>query len=455
MTVLLPYRTLSLKTSVIITLTLFIIISVFNDQQIYSSTKTQPITYFQGDWQYTGHPEYKFVIYSAYSYDNNEVVIIGGPRPNLQKKGLEIKCQFLSANVSYSISGATVTTRAKVESLKGWPSKIAGSFIRCPLPNPEDVHSKPEFLSILLGNQSESPARLPIQYRDLNEHDKQYKFSACVLPLYGYNQVFHLIEWLEYYRMMGVEHFTFYNLTIGPAASCVMNNLEKWTNGEVSVKINPWHRYPQKRAKDIHFGKGLTPGINDCFYSHKGVSKYLVFVDMDEFLVPEIEGLDNFEKMINYLDENYDSGNNTFGEYRFRCAFYEKSRPQDNKLLDRCSEFRGNFQMFHICQQLWMMKFDKREEFRTYRSRSKFIAMPDGIRNAGNHYAYEFEKGYTRLLVPEQVGFMRHYRYFDKGNRTTEQRISNKVGMELVGRVGESLKYFKNVCNFSDSEIFT
>ncbi len=49
----------------------------------------------------------------------------------------------------------------------------------------------------------------------------------------------------------------------------------------------------------------------------------MVFVDMNEFIIPAIEGLDNFERMMNYLDENFKrEGNKTVGEYRFRCAFF-------------------------------------------------------------------------------------------------------------------------------------
>ncbi len=58
-------------------------------------------------------------------------------------------------------------------------------------------------------------------------------------------------------------------------------------------------------------------------------------------------------------------------------------------------------------------------------------------------------------MVPEQVGFMRHYRYFKKEKNATVQRISDKIGMELVGRVAKGLEYFKNVCGFSESQLFT
>ncbi len=54
---------------------------------------------------------------------------------------------------------------------------------------------------------------------------------------------------LVYVEMLSpVENFTFYNLTIGPASSWVMNNFEEYTNDEISVKINPWHKYPQKKG---------------------------------------------------------------------------------------------------------------------------------------------------------------------------------------------------------------
>ncbi len=294
-------------------------------------------------------------------------------------------------------------------------------YLFCPLPKfaSENAEFKYEFVSILLGNQTSSPVRLPIIYRDIKRPSREFQISACILPLYWYNEVFHFIEWLDFYKMMGVEHFTFYNISIGPATSCVMNHIGEWSNGEISVKVNPWHKYPLKKDNEIKDQVGLAQAVNECTFTHKGVSKYMVFVDVDEFITPEITHLKNYHQLLDYLIEMENGSNTTIAEFRFRSAFYLKSRDPDASLLDECTPFRKSFQEFHVCQQLLTMKYDKREDFRTWSSRSKYIVVPEGAWYAGNHYINEFESGYGLMKVPENVAFMRHYRYFYKQDNTT------------------------------------
>ncbi len=167
---------------------------------------------------------------------------------------------------------------------------------------------------------------------------------------------------------MGVEHFTFYNISIGPATSCAMNHIGDWSNGEISVKVNSWHKYPQKKDNDIRHQVGMPQAINECIHTHKGVSKYMVFVDIDEFIVPESNTIKNYNQLIEYLLHQQNGKKEKIAAFRFRNAFYLKSRDSDATLLERCSQFRNNPQQFQVCQQLFTMKFDKRDEFRKWGS---------------------------------------------------------------------------------------
>jgi hypothetical protein len=51
-----------------------------------------------------------------------------------------------------------------------------------------------------------------------------HNFSLCVQPLFDYNKGWEFIQWMEFHKLMGVSHFTFYNISIGPQVSCVMNS---------------------------------------------------------------------------------------------------------------------------------------------------------------------------------------------------------------------------------------
>ena len=49
-------------------------------------------------------------------------------------------------------------------------------------------------------------------------------FAVCVQPFHEYDNVNQIIEFIELNRILGVEHFTFYNYTISPQVSCILEN---------------------------------------------------------------------------------------------------------------------------------------------------------------------------------------------------------------------------------------
>lgn len=88
-------------------------------------------------------------------------------------------------------------------------------------------------------------------------------------------QALHLLEFIELNTLLGVSHFTFYNHTIGPRASCVlkhyMNGDLNVTNGgnssrigRASVSMLPWD-LRMRSQKDIRT-EGLFAALNDCLY---------------------------------------------------------------------------------------------------------------------------------------------------------------------------------------------
>lgn len=91
-----------------------------------------------------------------------------------------------------------------------------------------------------------------------------------------------MLEFLELNTILGVSHFTFYNHTLGPRASCV---LKHYTNGDFSpgessngqseyrrpianqratVNVMPWD-LRMRSQKDIRT-EGLFAALNDCVY---------------------------------------------------------------------------------------------------------------------------------------------------------------------------------------------
>ncbi|XP_067620663.1 uncharacterized protein [Eurosta solidaginis] len=64
------------------------------------------------------------------------------------------------------------------------------------------------------------------------------KIAVCVKPFhFNYDQALYLMEFIEFYALMGVAHFTFYNHTLGPHATCV---LQHYIDGDVPNMSSAW-----------------------------------------------------------------------------------------------------------------------------------------------------------------------------------------------------------------------
>lgn len=114
-------------------------------------------------------------------------------------------------------------------------------------------------------------------------------FCAVVLHAYEYNLVVSSVfkdeapyfkEWIEYHKMMGVEHFRLYN---NDSSDDYLSVLEPYIKkGEVTVidwpsseeMLDDWVSYTQ------------WPACQDAIEEFKGRSKWLAFIDIDEFMMP-------------------------------------------------------------------------------------------------------------------------------------------------------------------------
>lgn len=106
-------------------------------------------------------------------------------------------------------------------------------------------------------------------------------------------QALYLLEFLELNGLLGVTHFTLYNHTIGPKASCVLNHYingkipqhfqinsnphsikneigdssvktENITRPKITVNLLPWN-LRMRSQKEIRT-EGLFASLNDCLY---------------------------------------------------------------------------------------------------------------------------------------------------------------------------------------------
>lgn len=140
------------------------------------------------------------------------------------------------------------------------------------------------------------------------------------------------MEYLEFYALLGVSHFTFYNHTLGPHASCVLQSYQQGlVPGNLTahdlqpllpaeqarnatprvltsanyqrptVSILPWN-LRMRSQKEIRT-EGLFAALNDCLYRTMFRYKYLALVDLDEFIVPRYS--DTLNELIGWVYQEF------------------------------------------------------------------------------------------------------------------------------------------------------
>lgn len=113
---------------------------------------------------------------------------------------------------------------------------------------------------------------------------RRYRVSVCAIFK---NEADYLREWIEYHKLVGVEHFYLYN---NFSEDGFMQVLRPYVdNGDVSLIDWP---YPQ----------GQIAAYRDCVRKFKTESRWIGFIDLDEFVVPVDD--DNLYDFLKKFEKN-------------------------------------------------------------------------------------------------------------------------------------------------------
>jgi hypothetical protein len=119
--------------------------------------------------------------------------------------------------------------------------------------------------------------------KNLDAAQKKYDLSICAIFK---NEAKYLREWIEYHRLIGVDHFYLYNTG---STDPYRQRLKEYVRRGI-VTLVEWPDmtgYPEDAMWAL--GIQLPAYENAIHYLAKDQTKWLVFVDIDEFLLP-IEG---------------------------------------------------------------------------------------------------------------------------------------------------------------------
>ncbi|KAH8328982.1 hypothetical protein KR074_001125 [Drosophila pseudoananassae] len=461
-----------------------------------------------GAWQVVNGTRFKFFVYSAY-FDRREgarlVRVVGATKTRGPER---VWCRFWygpapsnatetgsSARAKYS--SATVMARVKIIR-ENWNLKYSACFILCPVRTPP--LAVPQYVSVVsrlrappgnlltLRNTDQDPdfaprnasnPKVPTSARSIPSGENiPDRIAVCVKPFhFNYDQALYLMEYLEFYALLGVSHFTFYNHTLGPHASCVLESYQKGlVPGSLTafdlepllpaeaainatprilqsahyqrptVSILPWN-LRMRSQKEIRT-EGLFAALNDCLYRTMYRYKYLALVDLDEFIVPRYT--DTLNDLIGSLNQRFRNRNT--GAYSFQNAFYYLQFADDP--LASSGIQGGSDQLASVRASLvTQRKTRRRYKLHPQKQRSKYICKPEAVVEAGNHFVWEFAPGKGSLNVPPKEAILQHYRVCEFGGNdcikapSIVDRTTTKYVNRLVQRVDAVYRHLRQRCD--------
>ena len=122
---------------------------------------------------------------------------------------------------------------------------------------------------------------LSVQYSPEERTESANKaFGLCVKPLYGgYNRALWMVEFINFYQLLGVTHITFYNHSIGPDVDQVLRHLMRPDIKEgrgLTVRVLPWS-LPVESQMKIRTEAQFS-ALNDCNLQFINRVKYAAMV---------------------------------------------------------------------------------------------------------------------------------------------------------------------------------
>lgn len=121
-------------------------------------------------------------------------------------------------------------------------------------------------------------------FRVRNAVDRRpgHTFGVCVPPLFGHVPSTTLVEFVEFSRLLGAEHFVIYRHEVSTE---VAKTLAFYASRGLVTTI----RWELPVDETLVWYHGQLVAVNDCLYRTMHAFQYLAFNDVDEFIVPHVQ----------------------------------------------------------------------------------------------------------------------------------------------------------------------
>ena len=140
--------------------------------------------------------------------------------------------------------------------------------------------------------------------------------------------------------------------------------------------------------------------LNDCLYRNMGHYKFVVFSDLDEYLIPRRHR--NWHEFFDDIDKK-NPGNAK--AWLFRNIFFKTEWPSDLEMSKNAT--------IASLKAMSLLKVQREKTIYSPYQRSKLIIDPFYVDIIGVHNVWEFRSGATMAVLDPQDGLCHHYRYWD------------------------------------------
>ncbi|GFO14480.1 UDP-galactose:beta-d-galactoside beta-1,4-galactosyltransferase [Plakobranchus ocellatus] len=338
--------------------------------------------------------------------------------------------------------------KAVVRDLQSYNFKNACGYIKCVLKVGESKEEEiPLHVSLVDGTDIGSGLKvtLPIENRLIHknveksigiakpadnktESGQVVEFTVCIPTMYRFGNAGMLVEKLEMSRLLGAGRVVLYKTSVKPNVEAVLKMyMREFAAGRETLEVvtHSWKQPPIT----LHYW-GQIAAIDDCLYRYKWNSRFMVFTDLDEFIIPLHHA--TWSELIADR-EKLSPGNAAF---MIRSSVMTK---------DHSSPAKG-FEAEALHYYSEVLRLTERDDYIWPPiQKSKVIINPAKIESIGVHHVYE-GYGLTDIVPPDQA-MLFHYRLptTEACKRVKDTRVVDKYGQKLVVRLKAAWAKLKDV----------
>lgn len=249
--------------------------------------------------------------------------------------------------------------------------------------------------------------------------NKHSQFTVCLHSPFDFkdDKSHELVEWVELNKLMGGDRFVVYNFSSHQNNDAVLRMYRE----SGLVDVIQW-KLPSQA--DIHY-LGQVASMTDCLYRNFHSSKFIVYLDLDEFIIPRKENFHNWSELLQAQPKRC--------AYIFCCTVYRVSDGYTEKVFegkDAAVKYKLNTLLVQSRQNYIFGSKD----------RSKFILQTDCMEVVGVHLLQKYRTGEpSEMTVAPADALLHHYRegypLFVRRGHTTTDSFMTKFSKELITNV--------------------